>query len=272
MINQEIFPIVLLSKNSIENDTRSLVFTIIKSIETAYNTFLLKKNINQYKLRYKMLNNLWYSLAKNLVLLSDINMKNDEFKKNLMKNVNKNMTEIEKRNLQEKEIIYYLKLINKNEMCIEYINNALSNMINIRINKNSKPFNENQLKKIYVMLQFLCENYISFDLRKNNLFYQSLNDKLIVDVSMYNENNECVNIVFEIIQYLIGNGVIINKNNLKNIKNIKVKNAINKGENIYKVKQLKEKEIDKYMGKVCNELIIPIDINKLILSYVCLWH
>ena len=78
--------------------------------------------------------------------------------------INKTTTQIERINYLEKETRYYLTLLNKNITCLKYLNNSLLKIVILL--KGSKPMNENKLKKCFIILQFLINNYISFELNK----------------------------------------------------------------------------------------------------------
>ena len=64
LVNQNIFKVGLFNENYMENDVKSMIFTILKSVETSYNKYIHRHDLNKYKSQLKMLNKLWLSLAK----------------------------------------------------------------------------------------------------------------------------------------------------------------------------------------------------------------
>lgn len=159
--------------------------------------------------------------------------------------------------------------MNKNNIFILNIENALSKIFGITIK--SKIFVIKKLQIIYAILIFLNDNYIIFDCFKSKkectCIYIKLIKRIIDDIKEYQLTN--VNIVFDIINILIGNGVIINdKQYLNKIKDNKLLvKCVKEGKCDWDMRYWNDKIIRNTIGD-----IIPIDISKIILGYVCLWN
>ena len=198
---------------------------------------------------------------------------NDEQKitKNTVNDINNSITQIDKLKLMEKEKIYHLKFMDTNYNINKYIQNNLTKIFRIS-NNTTKTNPVNQLKKFKEILQFLAENYTSFEHLsiKNNKFDENTSDiyaklciTLINDInSLKLKVNDLIG--YELIDYLISNGV--NIPDLYYNKSSKIlQKYINQGRYNYIIKNWTKLEITKYMNNS-----FPFDINSLIISYVCL--